>query len=108
MWQPHPVGACINKYNELLGKGPIVEENALENGEKGEGGEQQENLTPVTVTIAKMEYVVVDGDTWVYLLGTDGQIYKTKFADGKNEEILMRSVGDTIQISVNKNHVFDL
>lgn len=101
-------GACINKYNELLGKGPIVDEDLTENSEAGGNGEKQETLTPVTVTIAKMEYVVIDGDTWVYLLGTDQQIYKTKFADGKNEEIMMRSVGDTIQISVDQNHNFDL
>lgn len=100
-------GACINKYNELLGKGPIVEENAP-GGTEGEETDQQKNLTPTDVTIAKMEYIVIDGNTWVYILGTDQQIYRTKFADGKNDEIMMRSVGDTIQILVDENHQFDL
>ena len=103
--------ACINKYNELLGKDAIVEEGASEGGEDSQGtgeGGQEKTLTPVTVTIAKMEYVVIDGNTWVYLLGTDQQIYKTKFADGKNETVMMYAPGDTIEISVDEKHVFDL
>lgn len=61
---------CINRYNELLGKGALVDDS----GQEKEESAPQETLTPVTVTIAKIEYVTVDGDTWVYILGTDQQI----------------------------------
>lgn len=94
---------CINRYNELLGKGTLVNDDGGETEE-----EEQETLTPVTVTIAKMEYVTVEGNTWVYILGTDQQIYKTQFGKGANEQIMRCNVGDTLQISVNSGGVFDL
>lgn len=95
---------CINRYNELLGKGALVDDS----GQEKEESAPQETLTPVTVTIAKIEYVTVDGDTWVYILGTDQQIYKTQFGKGANEQIMRYNVGDTLQISVNSEGVFDL
>ena len=95
---------CINRYNELLGKGALVDDS----GQEKEESAPQETLTPVTVTIAKIEYVTVDGDTWVYILGTDQQIYKTQFGKGANEQIMRCNVGDTLQISVNSEGVFDL
>lgn len=95
---------CINQYNELLGKGALVDTSGQEDEENAAG----ETLTPVTVTIAKIEYVTIDGDTWVYLLGTDQQIYKTQFGKGANEQIMRYNAGDTLQISVNSEGVFDL
>ena len=95
---------CINRYNELLGKGALVDDS----GQEKEESAPQETLTPVTVTIAKIEYVTVDGDTWVYILGTDQQIYKIQFGKGANEQIMRCNVGDTLQISVNSEGVFDL
>ena len=105
---------CINKYNALLGKDAILD--VGESGSDGTGAddgsggasEAEEPRTPVTVTIAKMEYVTVDGDTWVYILGTDQQIYKTEFGKGSNENVMLYNVGDTVQISVNADHEFDL
>lgn len=95
---------CINRYNELLGKGALVDDA----GQGSEETEDQEKLTPVTVTIAKIEYVTVDGNTWVYILGTDQQIYKTQFGKDANEQIMRYNVGDTLSISVNTEGVFDL
>jgi len=79
--------ACVNKYAEKLGlnvneeiTGPI-EEDVVEK-------------TPVTFAISVMQYVDVDGNTYVYMGTEDGAVYKAVFHE--NEQLLFAKPGDTI------------
>ena len=79
--------ACVNKYAEKLGlnvneeiTGPI-EEDVVEK-------------TPVTFVISVMQYVDVNGNTYVYMGTEDGTVYKALFHE--NEQLLFAKPGDTI------------
>ena len=51
----------------------------------------------VTVTIAAIRHVVIDGNTYVYLADADGNLYRVKAAD--HEEMLLLSEGDTVTLT---------
>ena len=77
---------CVNKYAQKLG---------LDVNEEVIGPSEEE--TPkedVAFVISVIQYVDVDGDTYVYMGTEDGTIYKAVFAD--NEQLLFAKVGDTI------------
>lgn len=75
---------CFAKYREKLG---------LEAPEASKEEEKKEK-TPVEITISDMRYIDVDGNTWVYLTGADGRIYKQPFAE--NEKLLLLKAGDVL------------
>ncbi len=75
---------CIAKYKALLGiDAPVTD-----------GGEN----TTVTVTIASIHHIVIDGDTYIYLADAEGKLYKAKAAD--HEEMLLLAVGDTVELTL--------
>ena len=61
--------------------------------------------TPVEFTIEVLQYVDVDGNTYVYMGTSDGTVYKALFKD--NEQLLFAKAGDTIKGSVT-NGIFTL
>ena len=79
--------ACVNKYAEKLGLNvneeitAPIEEDVVEK-------------TPVTFAISVMQYVDVDGNTYVYMGTEDGAVYKAVFHE--NEQLLFAKPGDTI------------
>lgn len=82
--------ACVTKYAEKLG---------LNLNEDIIGGVADDNTpdtsTDVEFTISVMQYVDVDGNTYVYIGTEDGTVYKALFKD--NEQLLFAQVGDTIK-----------
>lgn len=82
---------CIAKYKELLGiDAPVADGN--------EG-------TAVTVTIASIHHIVIDGDTYIYLADAEGKLYKAKAAD--HEEMLLLNAGDTVELSLSDSVILD-
>ncbi len=77
---------CVNKYAEKLGLD--VNEEII--GPSEDAVEKED----VAFVISVIQYVDVDGDTYVYMGTEDGVIYKALFAD--NEQLLFAKVGDTI------------
>ncbi len=73
---------CIAKYKSALG---IKEE------------EPAEELSETTITIASIKYIDIDGNTYIYLIDGDNNIFKAKAAD--NEKMLLLDTGDTVKIS---------
>lgn len=51
-------------------------------------------------TISSIQYVDISGDTYVYLEGNDGKIYRQKFAD--NEAIIAIRSGDSVKVKCTK------
>ena len=80
---------CIAKYRALLGidTAPVPDES---------------NAT-VTLTIASIHHVVIDGDTYIYLADADGNLYKAKAAD--HETMLLLKVGDTVELTLSDTSI---
>ena len=77
---------CVNKYAEKLG---------LDVNEEIIGpSEDEKEKEDVAFVITIIQYVDIDGDTYVYMGTEDGTIYKALFAD--NEQLLFAKEGDTI------------
>ena len=73
---------CIEKYKALPGLSQTVE--------------PEEEQTQ-TLTIADVKYIDIDGNTYVYLIGEDGQIYRAKAAE--HEELLLVDPRDTVTLT---------
>lgn len=84
---------CVQKYAEKLGLN--VNEDIIGNvpDEK-----PPVEATPVEFVISVIQFVDIDGNTYVYMGTADGTVYKALFKD--NEKLLFAKVGDTIKGSV--------
>ena len=85
--------ACVAKYAEKLGLN--VNEDIIGNVPEDETPVES---TPVEFVISVIQYVDIDGNTYVYMGTEDGTVYKALFKD--NEKLLFAKVGDTIKGSV--------
>lgn len=76
---------CLNKYRSLLGikvePDPTTEET---------GGEEK------TFVIADIKFIDIDGNTYIYLISGDQEIYKAKAAE--HEDMLLLNPGDTVRV----------
>ena len=98
---------CFAKYRTLLGMGEsgmdANEDETDEDGDKAEenlkGDGAAQPTEPVETSemsfiVSAIHYIDVDGSTWVYLSGEDGNVYKQRFAD--NENLIFLAVGDNV------------
>ena len=79
---------CIKKYKAALG---------IEN---------TENVTEtkeITVTIASIKYIDIDGNTYIYLIDSENKIFKAKAAS--NEDMLLLNVGDKVKLTYSGNTI---
>lgn len=73
---------CIRKYKSALGlKVDMSEEDTKEE----------------IITIASLKYIDIDGNTYIYLIDRENNIFRAKAAD--NEDMLLLNVGDTVKIT---------
>ena len=82
---------CIEKYKDVLGI------------DRDDENKEPEKLTDVTVTIASVKYIDIDGNTYIYLIDTDNNIFKAKAAD--HERMLLLSEGDIVEISHSEGNI---
>lgn len=73
---------CIKKYKTALG---------IENDEK------QEDIKEKTITVASIKYIDIDGNTYIYLIDNESNIFKAKAS--ANEDMLLLNVGDKVKIT---------
>ncbi len=73
---------CIKKYKTALG---------IENDE------QAENTKETTITIASIKYIDIDGNTYIYLIDDNSNIFKAKAS--ANENMLLLNIGDKVKIT---------
>ena len=50
-----------------------------------------------TITIASIKYIDIDGNTFIYLIDKENNIFRTRAAD--NENMLLLDIGDTVEIT---------
>lgn len=86
---------CFARYRSLLGTGG-KETDTDEAGTDEDGAQLPEPVetAEMTFTILSIQYIDVDGSTWVYLSGEDGNVYKQRFAE--NEDLIFLAVGDSV------------
>ncbi|MBQ3558300.1 MAG: hypothetical protein IJA07_02145 [Agathobacter sp.] len=87
--------ACVTKYAEKLGLD--LNEDIIGNVPEDE---KPVESTPVEFTIEVLQYVDVDGNTYVYMGTSDGTVYKALFKD--NEQLLFAKAGDVIKGTVSE------
>ncbi|MBR2892889.1 MAG: hypothetical protein IKB94_03445, partial [Clostridia bacterium] len=75
---------CISKYKSLLG----INEADILSGE----------IKEITVTVASVKYIDIDGNTYIYVIDTEDNIYKARAAE--NENMLLLEKGDKAVLSV--------
>lgn len=80
---------CIAKYKVLLGT-----------DEKEEPTQETET---VTVTIASIKYIDIDGNTYIYLIDTKENIYKAKASS--HENMILLSEGDIVELTHNESNI---
>ena len=73
---------CIRKYKETLG---IKTEDT------------DKEIKETTITIASIKYIDIDGNTYIYIIDTDNNIFRAKA--GEHENMLLLSAGDKVAIS---------
>ena len=53
------------------------------------------------IEIASIQYVSIDGNTFVYLESVDGKVLRQKFSD--NEQLITLRVGEQIRVTARQN-----
>ncbi|MDD6807932.1 MAG: hypothetical protein PUD72_05760 [Oscillospiraceae bacterium] len=79
---------CLAKYKEMLG----VEETKEE---------PSEEVTTVEIVISDIKYIDIDGNTYIYLIADNGNIYKARAAS--HENMLLLKAGDSVKLEMTGN-----
>ena len=74
---------CLAKYKSMLG---ITEPEKVE-----------DTTEQTTITIASIKYIDIDGNTYIYLIDTENNIFKAKASD--NENMLLLKEGDKVELN---------
>lgn len=97
---------CLISYQKKLsGNYASNTENQTETSESAETAADpsvmldysEEDIKNRSFAIKNIQYVEINGNTYVYLTGGDGGIYKQKFED--NEYLLLLNVGDSVTVN---------
>ncbi|MCR5639742.1 MAG: hypothetical protein K6G04_00155 [Lachnospiraceae bacterium] len=91
---------CIAKYQALL-QGKITAEQATGEAtpvevEEADSVVDTTNFESRTVTVAKLQTMDIDGNTYLYIVDSEGNVYKARYADV--EDMLFVNEGDEITI----------
>lgn len=82
-------GECIAKYKSLLGLSDVDID--------------QSQAQEITITVAAIRYIDIDGNTYIYLIDTKDNIYKAKAS--AHEELLLIKEGETVKLSVSGKQI---
>ena len=74
---------CIAKYKAMLGISEVQT--------------PTDEAKNVTVTIASVKYIDIDGNTYIYLIDTENNIFKAKASE--HENMLLLEAGDIVELS---------
>lgn len=80
---------CIEKYKAMLSISDVQT--------------PTDNAKNVTVTIASVKYIDIDGNTYIYLIDTENNIFKAKASE--NENMLLLEAGDTVELSCSGSEI---
>lgn len=97
---------CIAKYQALL-QGKISPEEATGEATPEDVVETTNTIDtsafePKTITVTKLQTMEIDGNTYLYIVDSDGNIYQARYADVI--DMLFVSEGDEITIQTDGEH----
>ena len=78
------------KYRNMLAKEGRSDDAASDTEE------DSDRIKEISFTVADMEYITMEGETYVYIKDKDGNVYKQKFSE--DESVIKISAGDTVFI----------
>lgn len=84
----------LSKYKTLLTEGDIISEIVPEIVTKSE-----------TITVEEINFISIDGNTFVYIQTKDNKYYKQNFKD--NETLITVKSGDTLKITYDEEYIND-
>ncbi|MDD6069639.1 MAG: hypothetical protein PUC12_02340 [Clostridiales bacterium] len=89
----------FSKYKKLL---------ANNGGGKSDGKSEESAMKEAEIIVSEMEYITMDGETYVYMKDEAANVYKMLFAE--DESVIKISVGDkvSVQYDENENGIHDL
>lgn len=89
---------CIEKYRSYIG------EEDFDGGNDPEDGKQ--DSSPQSITIADLKFINKKGDTYLYVITTEQEVYcmADAIANG-NEEALLLQFGDVITVTIEKGKI---
>lgn len=95
---------CIAKYRTLIGTAQDVDSETDEPENEPEAPDEPLEATGEgDVVIADIREIVIEGNTYLYLITDDQQIYRAKAAE--HEEMLLLKAGDTVHISYHEKEI---
>lgn len=74
---------CISKYKTMLGISDVQT--------------PADDTKSVTVTVKTLKYIDIDGNTYIYLIDNENNIFKAKAAE--HENMLLLESGDTVELT---------
>ena len=77
---------ALTSYRKLLSENEIAVS----------GNENAEDVPDKRITVEKIRYITMDGETYVYITAKDRSVYKQNFAD--NENLIFIEEGDVITV----------
>lgn len=80
---------CIAKYKAMLGISEVQT--------------PTDEAKNVTVTIASVKYIDIDGNTYIYLIDTENNIFKAKASE--HENMLLLEAGDIVELSCSSSKI---
>ena len=89
---------CFAQYRRLINGGEVPVDPA--ETKPAETPEEETTVLDMEFTINSIQYVDISGDTYVYLEGSDGNIYRQKFAD--NEALISFRAGNEVKVRCTK------
>lgn len=93
---------CIAKYRTLIGTAEDADSEVPEN-EPEPAKEPLEATGESDVVIADIREIVIDGNTYLYLITEEQQIYRAKAAE--HEEMLLLKAQDTVHITYHEKEI---
>lgn len=96
---------CIGKYRTLIGTGEDSE-NADASGEEQDESEPLEATGERDVIISDLKYIDIDGNTYIYLITSEQQIFRAKASE--HEEMLLLTTGDQVHISYHEKEIIEI
>ena len=100
----YTIVSCENTLNECLKNYNIALKNA---GTSAKINNDNKETSKVTITVEDIKYITIEGNTFVYVLGDNGKLYRQIFT--ADETIMKANVGDMMTIEyVNEDSVTEI
>ena len=92
---------CLEKYRRMMG----IEDNGSP-ADADADLPADEPLTATaekTISIAQIRYIDIDGNTYIYLISTDEELFRAKAAD--HDSMLLLEAGDQVYLTYNGKEI---